>query len=254
MAKTEFEKRMKKRRRKQKAEERSKKLKNWWENLTHKDEFHEDEFHEDENPIEEYHEKTKEEKEAEKKAKDAAKIRRHRIWRTVNWTAIVFLANYAFWKILGWMGVQEVPGPKLVWAAFTIAVAGIMVRFAEGTDHDKLRRNIGWIITGISALIIHVAQILKDIISVIWIHFKYAITRYIGWDLSTDYQFSKYGFIWYFSLFIAVAVAVSLLWEEQSTDNKLAFARTPQKKQYKDYQITEDDDGKRMLRVVEYKK
>lgn len=244
MASTKFERHHQEIEKRRKREERKQRMKNFWANLTRRHEY--DDEYEDE-------EESKEDTE-EKRRK--ALLRNHRLWRAINWTIILWLANSAFWKVLKWFEIEKIGALKIVFFAGMLTYALIMVVFAEGTDHDRARRNSGWRITIISEGIM-LLPLLKDTIIRILMAIGNVVTRHLGGDIFTaeNYKSTGLGFFWVINLALAVGVCVSLLREEQSTDKKLGFARTPQKKEFTDIDLeATDDNGNKVIRFSKYKK
>lgn len=193
--------------------------------------------------------------EARKAAENKAKLWAHRIWRIINWALITCLACAAFSRILSLLHVSRTGRLNFIFFVFMVGLSGVMVRFAEGTSHDLFRRKSGQIITIVSEAII-LLPVLFDTIKIIFMDLVNGVTEEIGGTVFRveEYRNSDLGAFWWLSLIIAAGLCISLLWEEQSTDKKLAFARTSQKRDVTDIGETKDDDGNPIYRIVKYKK
>lgn len=184
-----------------------------------------------------------EEKEKQEKEKQQKKLLLlHRIWRIINWVGVIWILNSALYKCLNWIGVlKEAKEIRIIVFMVSFLVAGIMVLFAEGTNHDKLRRNAGWIIVGISEGIMLLPAI-KDVICIASMGFVNLVSNLIIGGkifLIENYEKTDLGVFWIVNLILSVVICLSLLKEEQSTDKKLGFARTPQKKEVLDIMDSE---------------
>lgn len=173
---------------------------------------------------------TREARKAEmtKEDKDKRRKRRlilgHRIWRMVNWAIIVWLENFAIARVLSWIEMEKTWDIQLVLLLFTLAIAGVMVVFAEGTSHDLLRRNLGWILI----LVSEIAMLVPPLV----VRLGIAVINSVGRIFGGNFVNASIGFgpLWAVNAILAVVVAISLAIEELSTDNNLKFARTPQKR------------------------
>lgn len=178
----------------------------------------------------------------------------HWIWRILNWLIITWLANQAFSKALNLLQVSRVGRPKFIFLLASIGFSAFMVRLAEGTDHDKFRTKGGQIIAIVSEAIM-LFPVLIDTVLILGMDLINAVTSKIGGEIFNveNYKNSNLGALWTINLVLAVVVCISLLWEEQSTDKRLGFARTPQKKDIIDLGRAVDDDGNPVIRVKKYK-
>ena len=179
----------------------------------------------------------------------------HRIWRITNWSAIVLIANYAFARFLKFLRIPKTFEMGVGFLMISLAFAGVVVVFAEGTDHDKFRTRSGWICMAVSEAII-MSPLGWDMGLTGIFGIVNSVTEKIGGAIFNieNYQYSDLGWLWLLSLFLAVVISVSLLLENQSTDKRLAFARTPSKKDITDWGRAVDDDGNPVIRQKKYKK
>ncbi len=191
----------------------------------------------------------KEQREAEKKKRQKELLWIHRLWRIINWTIIIWLANSAFKKVISWIDLRNVGASKFAFFLVTFVIAAVMIIYAEGTDHDKARTRIAWTMTGISMAVLSlpvVARLLLEIINI--------LPGLFGWQIFNTRSLAP-TIMWWIQAIMATAVVISVLREEQSTDKNLGFARTPQKKKYKDINMNAtNDDGEPVIQIRDYNK
>ncbi len=206
-----------------------------------------DEPYEDE---ERYQKSPKEQAEEQKEKKQKFLLLFHRLWRIVNWVIITWLANSALWRVIHWSGLQGTGEIKTIFFLVTVAIATIMVILAEGTSHDKIRTKTGIVITWAAEAVMLIPPVLMKLV----IEAINAFSRLVQGNIFNS-SIIGIGVFWLGNLILAVLVSASLVREEQSTDKRLGFARTPQKKKYKDINMAaNDDDGNKVIRITDYNK
>ena len=182
-------------------------------------------------------------------------IKIHRIWRIANWSAIVLIVNYAFARLLKFLRIPETFEMGVGFLMLSIAFAGVVVVLAEVTDYDKFRTGSGWICIAVSEAII-MSPLGWDMGLTGIFGIVNSVTEKIGGAIFNieNYQYSDLGWFWFLSSILAIVISVSLLLEHKSTDDRLAFARTPSKKDITDWGRAVDDDGNPVIRQKKYKK